>query len=84
MKKLIFRAFAKIIGVVFMVAAFLQWITFDYPDVNPFLPGAIFAPGMLSQVLNWLIVCVLATVGWGFITLGKFKLRDSSEKSSAN
>jgi len=37
----------------FLVAAFLQWITYEYPDVNPFAFGAIFPPGMLSQLFNW-------------------------------
>lgn len=70
---------AKVVGALFMVAALLQWLTFDYPNVNPFFPGAIFAAGMLSQVLNWVLVCILATIGWGFFTLGKFKLEDRSE-----
>lgn len=65
---------SKIVGIVFMLLAFIQWITFDYPDVNPFWPGAIFAPGMISQFFNWIIVCVLATIGWGFFTQWKFKL----------
>jgi len=63
-----------------MSAAFLQWLTFDYPDINPFWPGAIFVPGVLSQVLNWLIICILAAVGWGFFTLGTFKLGARSSK----
>ena len=45
---------AKVLGIAPMVIAILQWITFDYPDVNPFWPGAMFAPGIASQVLNWL------------------------------
>ena len=81
--KALLRAIARIIGIAFMVAAFLQWITFDYPDVNPFWPGAIFAPGMLAQVLNWLIVCILATIGWGFFTHGKFKLEKSEKEPRA-
>lgn len=76
----ILRFFSRAIGVVLMAAAFIQWLTFDYPDVNPFWPGAIFVPGVLSQVLNWLIVCILATVGWGFFTLGQFKLRARPSK----
>jgi len=70
----ILRFVSRAIGVVLIAAAFIQWITFDYPDINPFWPGAIFVPGMLSQVLNWLIVCILATIGWGFFTLWQFKL----------
>lgn len=74
------RFISRVIGVVIMAAAFLQWITFDYPDFNPFWPGAIFVPGVLSQVLNWLIVCVLAVIGWVFFTLGQFKLRARTSK----
>lgn len=53
----------QVLGGLFVIAAFLQWITFDYPDVNPFAPGAIFAPGMLSQLFNWILVCFLGTIG---------------------
>ena len=80
--KNIFKVLSKIIGIIFIATAFLQWITFDYPDINPFWFGAIFAPGMISQIFNWLFVCILATVGWGFFTLGKFKLDKSSEISN--
>jgi heme A synthase len=76
----ILRFLSRVIGVVLLAAAFLQWVTFDYPDVNPFRPGAIFAPGMLSQVLNWLLVCVLGTIGWGFLTLWKFRLGSGPTK----
>jgi len=76
MLKKIMKMLSKIIGIIFMLLAFTQWIAFDYPDVNPFWPGAIFAPGMISQFFNWLIVCVLATIGWGFFTLWKFKLEE--------
>lgn len=80
--KFLLRGIAKAIGIVFMFLAFLQWVTFDYPDVNPFWPGAIFAPGMASQILNWGVVCILAVVGWGFFTLGKFKLSNSATDES--
>lgn len=73
--KAIARLVARVVGTVFMAAAVLQWLTFNYPDINPFWPGAVFASGLLSQVLNWLLVCVLATIGWGFFTYGKFKLK---------
>lgn len=58
------RMFARIMGFLLMTLAFLQWITFEYPDVNPLWPGAILAPGMLSQILNWLVVCVTGASGW--------------------
>jgi len=77
---IIIRGISKAIGVVIMLLAFLQWITFDYPDVNPFWPGAIFAPGTLSQILNWLVVCVIGAIGWGFFTYGK----GSSEEKNEN
>ncbi len=72
--KALLRWAAQLTGVLFMAAAFLQWLTFDYPDINPFWPGATLAPGMLSQVFNWAVVCVLAAIGWGLFTLGKFTL----------
>lgn len=53
----------RIVGGLFLLAAFLQWITYDYPDVSPFVPGPIFAPGMISQMFNWLFVVFLGTVG---------------------
>ena len=65
------KLFSKTIGVLLMAAAFLQWATFSYPEVNPFWPGAIFVPGMLSQVLNWVVVAVLGAAGWGLFTLGR-------------
>ena len=79
--KTILRILARIVGSVLMAAAFLQWLTFDYPNVNPFGLGTIFAPGMLSQVLNWLLVCILATVGWEIFTFGKFRLEQSPNTS---
>ena len=72
------RLVARAIGVVFMAAAFLQWLTFDYPDVNPFGGVTIFTPGIISQVLNWVLVCVLAVIGWGFFTYGKFRLNEQN------
>ncbi len=56
----------------FLAAAVLQWLLFEYPDINPFAAN-IFTPGIISQVLNWLIVVVLATIGWGFFTRWSFK-----------
>jgi len=72
---------SKIIGIGFMILALLQWITFDYPDVNPFWPGSIFASGMITQFFNWILVCILGAIGWGFFTLGKFNLKDSTDES---
>ena len=65
---------SKGVGVLLMLLAVVQWITFDYPDANPLRGSGLLAPGMLSQVVNWLIVAVVAAVGWGFFTLGSFKL----------
>ena len=70
MIKTLTKLASKVAGVLLMAVAFLQWITFSYPDVNPFWPGAIFVPGMLSQVLNWVVVAVLGTAGWGLFTFG--------------
>jgi len=74
----ILKIASKIIGIGFLLLAFIQWLTFGYPDVNPFWPGAIFAPGLISQFFNWIFVCILGAIGWGFFTLGKFKLEKSS------
>jgi hypothetical protein len=38
----ILRFVSRAIGVALIAAAFMQWLTFDYPDINPFWPGAIF------------------------------------------
>ena len=81
MVKGILKISSKIFGIGFMFLAFYQWATFDYPDVNPFGIGAIFAPGMISQIFNWVFVVVLGSIGWGFFTLGKFKLGESTDES---
>lgn len=72
----ILRVLTKGIGILFLIAAFLQWITFSYPMANDWWPIGLI-PGMFSQFLNWIIVCLLATAGWGIFTLGKFKLDHS-------
>jgi hypothetical protein len=72
----IFHLASRIVGVIFLAAALLQWLTFDYPDMNPFGGVTIFTPGAISQVFNWVFVVVLATIGWGFFTYGKFRLRE--------
>jgi len=69
--RLIIGVIAQVVGVLFMVAAFLQWATYDYPDFNPFAGVSIFTPGVLGQVLNWLIVVVLATIGWTLFSYGR-------------
>ena len=71
MPKAILSTATCVVGALLMVLAFVQWITFDYPDANPFWPGAILAPGMLSQILNWGLVCLLGASGWGCWTFGK-------------
>ncbi|RWB91155.1 MAG: hypothetical protein EOQ52_06935 [Mesorhizobium sp.] len=70
-------AVLQLVGGVFIVAAFLQWATFEYPDINPFGPGAIFATGMLSQLFNWILVCLLGTTG---VLLIGFARRWSQQK----
>ena len=57
---------SKIISVLFLAAAVPQWISYEYPDTAPFWPGVAFAPGMIGQVVHWIIVCILATTGVGF------------------
>ncbi|PBB16544.1 hypothetical protein [Mesorhizobium sp. WSM4313] len=61
----------RLVGGVLIVAAVLQWATFDYPDINPFAPGAILAAGMLSQLFNWILVCLLGTTGVVLIGFGR-------------
>ncbi len=70
MKKML-RMIAKVAGIAVMALAFLQWLTFDYPDVNPFWPGAIFVPGMVSQFINYILVTVIGSIGFGLFKLGK-------------
>lgn len=67
-----------------MLSAFLQWLAFDYPDVDiRRLGGAtIFNPGVFSMAVNWLIVCVLGAIGWGFFTYGKFELEKQEKNDS--
>ena len=74
----------KPIGFIFMVAAFLQWITFDYPNVSPWWPGAAFAPGMGAQVVNWGIVGVLGGVGVCCFKLGSSKRDGASEDTNTD
>ncbi|WP_027170506.1 hypothetical protein [Mesorhizobium sp. WSM3224] len=61
--KALCAACLQVVGGAFLVVALLQWVTYEYPDLNPFMPGAIFAPGMLSQLFNWIFVCLLGTTG---------------------
>jgi hypothetical protein len=70
-----------IAGALLVVAAVFQWLTFDYPDVNPLWPGAVFAPGMISQVVNWIVVCVLGGTGCALITVGKSKTSRPDHRS---
>ena len=79
---IVIRLISRIIGIAIMVLAFLQWITFDYPDVNPFWPGAIFAPGMLSQILNWLLVSVIGAVGLMLFSFGKVPTESKESERS--
>lgn len=76
----VLRLAARAAGALLICLAFLQWITFDYPDVNPFWPGAIFVPGMLSQVLNWIVVCVIGATGLGLWQLGGARRGHESER----
>jgi multisubunit Na+/H+ antiporter MnhB subunit len=73
---------AKGVGALFIVAAILQWLTFDYPNVSPW-GVSIFSPGMFGQFVNWIIVCVLGAVGAFLWTLGgsSSKKPDSASNS---
>ena len=70
---------ARTTGVAFLALAFFQWLTFDYPNVNPFFPGAILAPGMLSQVFNSMLVGAIAAAGILMFRLGDINNADNSE-----
>jgi hypothetical protein len=72
--RLLLTLVCRLVGVVLMLAAFWTWISIDYPNVNPFRIGAVFAPGVFSQFPKWILVCILVTAGWGLFTLGKFKI----------
>lgn len=61
--KALCAACLQLVGGALVLAAILQWATYEYPDINAFAPGAIFAPGMLSQLFNWILVCFLGTTG---------------------
>lgn len=67
------RLLSMLVGIIFIAAAVVQWATFEYPDANPIWPGAIFTPGIGSQVLNWLVVSTIGGVGVGLISLGRSK-----------
>jgi hypothetical protein len=73
MKKAVYLP-SMIAGGLFMAAAFFQWISFQYPDVYPLRFGATFASGIANQFINWVIVCLTATVGWMLFSFGKTKL----------
>lgn len=62
----ILRLLSKSIGVVFIIGALLIWAAYNYPDVNPFWPGAVLYPGTVGMVINWIIVCIVAGIGVGF------------------
>ena len=69
MKNLIYKA----VGSIVLLLAFIQWITYDYPDMNPFWPGLFFDPATVSQVINWGVVAVLGATGWGIFRAGNAK-----------
>ena len=71
---------SKSIGVVIMVFSLFQWMTFDYPDTNPFWHGAIWQKGIETGTINLIFVSVLSVVGYGLFTLGKFGLDKFSNK----
>ncbi|PWJ84377.1 hypothetical protein C8D77_13311 [Mesorhizobium loti] len=77
--KSIVNVVLQIVGGLFILAAFLQWITFDYPDVSPYIPFAIFAPGMMSQMINWIFVCLLGTIGFVMIGFARREKRNSGD-----
>ncbi len=82
--KTLLKFVTRAVGALLMVAAVLQWLTFHYPDLNPLWPGAIFAPGALAQVLNWILVVVLGTLGWAAFTLGRCRLEPRSNSAAAD
>jgi hypothetical protein len=64
MKKL-FGLIGKLIGLIFMVSAFLTWISYDYPDFVAFSPRGMF-PSFFDQIglaINWGLVVIQGTIG---------------------
>ena len=70
------RTLAQVAGIILMILAFLQWITFDYPDVNPWTAN-ILTPGIPAQLLNWLLVCMLGAIGGILFHFGRSGTRDN-------
>lgn len=55
----------KILSVVFIVSAFLTWISYDYPNFAPFTPKGLF-PSLFEQVglvINWGLVVIQGVIG---------------------
>ena len=78
------RKLAVIPGVILMVLAFLQWITYSYPEINitSFGGGGILAVGLIESIglfVNWLLVCVLGASGWGLFSWARKKPKDIEE-----
>ena len=64
MKKII-GFIGKILGVVFIVLAFMTWISYDYPSFAPFTPKGLF-PLLFDQVglvINWGLVVIQGVIG---------------------
>jgi len=59
----------KLVGLLVMAVAFAQWFTFFFPGVIPFWP-VIFSEGLVTQVLNWGIVCIAGACGWKIFSYG--------------
>lgn len=62
------------VGASILAVAGIVWISADYPDVNPFQFGGVFAGGWMVQlksVANWLFVVVIAIPGLFLFQFGR-------------
>ena len=58
------------LGALFVVLAFFQWLTFDYPDANPLTTFGINIFDYIGQALNWLLVVIMGSFGALCFALG--------------
>lgn len=78
--RILFSLASMAIGMLLMISAFLQWITFEYPDASPFKFGFVFAEGLISQVINWVLVAIIGAIGWYLFSIGKTKWSEQRQR----
>lgn len=60
------RIAAQAAGALLILAAGALWFSFDYPALKAFELGAPLAPGMVGQVLIWILAAAVGACGWFF------------------